>query len=105
MGSEKRSAFRITFQDGYPARVFAVDGSWQRPCLVADISATGAKLEVEGALDGLHLEEFFLVLSDFGTAHRRCRKVWLQGGSMGVSFMKKANRPKRAQPHRMAAAP
>ena len=37
-----------------------------RGCTVSDISETGAKLTVEGSVEGLHLKEFFLLLSSTG---------------------------------------
>jgi len=41
----------------------AIDGTWQRPCTMEDVSDTGAKLTVESSIEGLPLKEFFLVLS------------------------------------------
>jgi hypothetical protein len=43
---------------------------------------------VEGALEVLHLNEFFLLLSSTGLAYRRCELVWVNGEQIGVSFLK-----------------
>ena len=66
----------------------AIDGTWGRNCSMEDASDTGAKLTVEGSLEGLHLNEFFLVLSSTGLAYRRCQMVWLNGDKIGVTFLK-----------------
>jgi hypothetical protein len=46
----------------------------------------------EVALDGLHLNEFFLLLSSTGLAYRRCELVWVNGEQIGVSFLKPGKR-------------
>jgi hypothetical protein len=68
--------------------MMAIDGTWRRSCVIDDISDTGAKLVVDGALSGLQLKEFFLLLSSTGLAYRRCELVWVNGDQMGVSFIK-----------------
>jgi hypothetical protein len=40
-----------------------------------DVSQTGARLLIEGSLEGLDLKEFFLLLSSTGLAYRRCELV------------------------------
>ena len=52
-----------------------------------DVSQTGARLSVEGSIEGLDLEEFFLLLSSTGLAYRRCRMVRLAGDQIGVEFL------------------
>jgi len=52
-----------------------------------DVSATGAKLTVEGSIEGLHLKEFFLLLSSTGLAYRRCELVWVNGNQIGARFI------------------
>jgi hypothetical protein len=65
-----------------------------------DVSASGARLEVEGSLDVLRAQEFFLVLSSTGLAFRRCELVRVDGSEIGVRFVsadtKKKPRPVRA---------
>lgn len=101
MALDKRSEVRVAFTDGYPARMFAIDGTWQRACLVLDVSKSGAQIAVAGSLEGLKFEEFFLALSALGHAHRRCRLQWVNGELLGVTFVTTMAKPKR----RASAAP
>ena len=57
------------FERGFAANMMAIDGTWQRPCTMQDVSETGAKT-VDGSIEGLPLKEFFLVLSTVGKAYR-----------------------------------
>jgi hypothetical protein len=66
-------------QRGVPAHMMAIDGTWRRACKMEDVSDSGAKLTVEGSVEGLRLKEFFLLLSSTGLAYRRCELVWLNG--------------------------
>ena len=75
--------------------MMGIDGTWRRTCSIEDVSDTGAKLIVEGALEGLHLNEFFLLLSSTGLAYRRCELAWVNGEQIGVSFLKPAKGKKR----------
>jgi hypothetical protein len=68
--------------------MMAIDGTWTRPCTIQDVSDTGAKLMVEGSIKGLPLREFFLILSTFGKAYRRCQLAWINGDQLGVTFIK-----------------
>jgi hypothetical protein len=86
MGVQKRKSDRVRFEYGYPARIMGIDGTWYRDCLIEDVSETGAKVSLSASVEGLNLTEFFLALSRTGTAHRRCRMVWLTGDSMGLLF-------------------
>jgi hypothetical protein len=70
--------------------MMGIDGTWRRDCLMVDVSQTGARLSVEGSLEGLDLKEFFLLLSSTGLAYRRCRMVRLAGDQIGVEFLKQA---------------
>jgi len=78
---------RITFQRGLDARMFAIDGTWSRPCQVVDISQSGAKLIVEDSIGGLTLKEFFLVLATNGRVWRRCELIRINGDELGVKFL------------------
>ncbi len=88
--SDKRGAERIKFDHGVSVSMMAVDGTWRRPCVMEDVSDTGAKLTIEGPVEKLALREFFLMLSPTGVAYRRCKLVWVKGGKIGVSFIKQA---------------
>ena len=94
--SERRKGDRVTFERGYPAHMMGIDGTWRRECVMEDVSETGAKLTVEGSVEGLHLKEFFLLLSSTGLAYRRCELVRVNGTEMDVAFIKGKNGKKRA---------
>ena len=85
---EQRKAHRIVFEKGFAASMMAIDGTWRRPCTMLDASDTGAKLTIDGSVEGLALKEFFLVLSSTGTAYRYCQLAWLNGNQVGVQFIK-----------------
>jgi hypothetical protein len=92
----QRKADRVQFQHDHLVNLMAVDGTWRRACILKDVSATGARLEVDGTTDVLGSREFFLVLSSTGLAFRRCQLVWINGPLVGVNFVfekKKANAP------------
>jgi len=55
--------------------------------MMIDVSQTGARLLIEGSLEGLDLKEFFLLLSSTGLAYRRCKLVRLTGDQIGVAFL------------------
>jgi hypothetical protein len=38
---EHRKAHRVVFERGYAANMMAIDGTWQRPCTMVDVSDTG----------------------------------------------------------------
>src|SRR5271156_4006300 len=81
---------RVDFEHGVQVYMMGIDGTWRRNCLMIDVSQTGARLAVEGSLEGLDLKEFFLLLSSTGLAYRRCRMVRLAGDQVGVEFLKQA---------------
>lgn len=85
---EQRKAKRVVFARGYDAHMMAIDGTWRRSCKIEDISDTGAKLRIEGSIEGLSLQEFFLVLSSTGLAFRRCQLAWVNGENIGVHFLR-----------------
>ena len=47
---EQRKAHRIVFERGFAANMMAIDGTWQRPCTMEDVSDTGARLAVDGSV-------------------------------------------------------
>ena len=95
MATERRKGERVTFERGIPAHMMGIDGTWRRECTMEDISETGAKLTVEGSVEGLHLKEFFLLLSSTGLAYRRCELAWVNGDQIGVNFLKTGDKRKR----------
>jgi hypothetical protein len=96
MGTERRSGERVTFERGFAAHMMGIDGTWRRNCIMEDVSETGAKLTVEGSVEGLNLKEFFLLLSSTGLAYRRCELSWVNGDQIGVSFLKQVDKKKKS---------
>lgn len=92
----QRKSDRVQFQHEHAMNLMAVDGTWRRPCILRDVSATGARLEVNGSTEVLTSREFFLVLSSTGLAFRRCQLVWINGPLVGVHFVFDKN--KKAKP-------
>jgi hypothetical protein len=91
-GAEQRTARRVTFERGIAAHMMAIDGTWRRSCTVRDVSDSGARLMVDGSLEGLVLTEFFLLLSTRGLAYRRCQLAWINGEELGVLFLNRGKR-------------
>jgi hypothetical protein len=87
MGKDQRKTGRVTFRQGKPARIVAIDGTWSRDCVMLDAGDSGAKLEFEEPIAGLNLKEFFLQLSTTGV-FRRCELAWINGEQIGVHFVK-----------------
>jgi hypothetical protein len=93
---ERRKGDRVVFERGFAAHMVGIDGTWRRDCVMEDVSETGAKLTVEGSVEGLHLKEFFLLLSSTGLAYRRCELAWVNGDQIGVNFLKQGDKKKKA---------
>ena len=96
MVAERRKGERVTFERGIGAHMMGIDGTWRRECTMEDISETGAKLTVDGAVEGLNLKEFFLLLSSTGLAYRRCELTWVNGDQIGVTFIRPSDKKKKA---------
>jgi hypothetical protein len=95
--TDYRGNNRVVFERGIPAHMMAIDGTWRRDCTMEDVSDSGAKLTIEGSVEGLHLKEFFLLLSSTGLAYRRCELAWVNGDQIGVNFLKVNDRKKKAR--------
>ena len=102
MVAERRKGERVTFERGIAAHMMGIDGTWRRDCTMEDISEIGAKLTVEGSVEGLNLKEFFLLLSSTGLAYRRCELAWVNGDQIGVNFLRTGDKKKK--PARRGAA-
>ncbi|WP_433996216.1 PilZ domain-containing protein [Bradyrhizobium jicamae] len=72
--------------------MMAIDGTWQRECLVNDVAETEATITMSSSIQGLALKEFFLLLSSVGVAYRRCSLAWVNGDQIGVSFVRPGNK-------------
>ena len=93
---ERGKGERVVFERGIPAHMMGIDGTWRRGCVMEDVSEVGAKLTVDGSVEGLHLKEFFLLLSSTGLAYRRCELVRVNGTEMDIQFLKGKNKKKRS---------
>jgi PilZ domain len=61
-------------------------GGLEQPCVVRDISITGAALEFPNLVRALRLpERFYLIVPEDGL-RLRCRIVWQREFRMGVTF-------------------
>lgn len=90
-----RKAERVRLEHRHPVNLMGVDGTWRRGCVLLDVSETGARLEVDGTLEVLKAQEFFLILSSRGLAFRRCELVRVDGGEVGVRFIEEKKRKGR----------
>ena len=95
MVAERRKGERVIFERGISAHMMGIDGTWRRDCIMEDVSETGAKLTVEGSVEGLHLKEFFLLLSSTGLAYRRCELSWSTATRSASISSGRATRRKR----------
>src|SRR4030081_337020 len=96
--NEVKGADQVVFESGFKARMMGIDGTWWRECYIEVISQSGAKLTVEGSVQNLKLNEFFLMLSTVGNAHRKCELVYVKGDEIGVRFLQKAEGKRRPRP-------
>jgi hypothetical protein len=94
-----RKSDRVDFERGIPVYMMGIDGTWRRDCKMIDASQTGARLHIEGTLEGLDLREFFLLLSSTGLAYRRCKLVRVDGDQIGVEFLARG-KPAKTAKHR-----
>lgn len=86
---------RVTFEHPLPAQMMAIDGTWRRACMLKDVSDAGATLQVETSIEGLTLNEFFLLLSSTGLAYRRCQLERVNGEELQVSFIRQKAKAKK----------
>ena len=100
-----RKSERVGFDRRVRVYIMGIDGTWRRDCIMIDVSQTGARLCIEGSLEGLDLKEFFLLLSSRGLAFRRCRLVRIAGDQIGVQFLvrDKTNKSLKPQPNDQTA--
>jgi hypothetical protein len=96
-----RKKERVDFERGIPVFLMGIDGTWRRECTMFDVSQTGARLRVEGSIEGLDLKEFFLLLSSTGLAFRRCQMVRVTGDQIGVQFLARKASSKKSPKQRL----
>jgi hypothetical protein len=98
MASDRRRNEGVDFEHGIDVHLMSIDGTRRRPCLMHNVSDEGAKLTVQGSIEGLNLNEFFLLLSSTGLAYRRCELSWVNGDQIGAKFVTLAGKKKQAAP-------
>ena len=96
MSFGNRKSERVRMEHRREVNLVGVDGTWRRKCALLDVSATGARLDVEGTLEVLKAGEFFLLLSSTGLAFRRCQLVRVDGTTVGVRFVTESKKKKGA---------
>src|ERR1700676_1514179 len=81
----RKSAKRVKFENPLDVRVMAIDGTWCFDCQLIDVSENGAQIRLSSpAAKDIH---FFFLLTKFGDPiFRRCKRRWVDGTLMGVSF-------------------
>ncbi|MBC7584484.1 PilZ domain-containing protein [Tardiphaga sp. vice352] len=105
MATENTGPARVVFGRGYSVWIMAIDGTWRRNCLLKAVSSVDAELTLEGSIEGLHLKEFFLLLSSTGLAYRRCELVKVNGAELEIRFLStKPGKAKRTTNSDMADA-
>jgi len=83
MSPEFRKSKRRHVHHG--ARIMNNDGSALGECFMADLSATGARLQVKQP--ATLPDEFILLLSHTGQLHRKCSVTWRAETEVGVKFI------------------
>ena len=81
MRTDNRKAARQ--QLSYPSSIITADGTRQE-CRFANISASGARLEVKNPAQ--FPDKFILILSERGKVMRHCEVVWRSEKYLGVRF-------------------
>jgi hypothetical protein len=75
----------VEFEHPIPAKIMSIDGTWGGDVQLINISDTEAEIEAVGKI--ADLAEFFLLLTGFGQpVYRRCKRKWVHGARIGVSF-------------------
>ena len=88
-GTERRKHDPVEFERGIDVRLMAIDGTWHRGCTMREVADGGARLVVQDSIEGLKLDEFFLLLSSTGCAYRRCELAWVNGHEIGANFVRR----------------
>ena len=83
MRPEHRKSPRRFVRNG--ARMASADGRALGPCLILDLSGTGARLKTN-ASETLP-DEFILLLSHDGRLRRQCSVAWRSPTAIGVRFV------------------
>jgi hypothetical protein len=80
---ESRKSARRPVRQG--AWIFRGGGAATIPCVMMDLSGSGARLRVDAETE--LPAQFILVMSRDGRLNRRCRTVWRDNDMIGVQFL------------------
>ena len=83
MSNERRRALRQSMR--LEAMIFDLEGSMVGPCMMMNISVSGAKLILQEPAEVPDC--FVLVLSRKGGVRRQCEVTWRSEASIGVRFV------------------
>lgn len=97
MRTEDDDERRIKFERPLPIRIMSIDGTRCGEGYLTEISDRDAQIELTGYAG--ELTEFFLLLTRFGNpVFRHCRRTWVQGAQIGVSFARVGTGLKKGLP-------
>jgi hypothetical protein len=82
MPTDQRKSRRYSV--GHGARIVWDDGSSPQNCRILDVSAHGARLELETA--ATVPDKFMLLLSHDGGLRRQCCVIWRSENAVGIEF-------------------
>jgi PilZ domain len=85
MVKDKRKSLRRPIR--YSAWV-ALEADMLHGCVMSDISDTGARLDIDDSQ--IIPDDFTLLLTSNGSAHRKCHVVWRKPRQLGVTFERRA---------------
>jgi hypothetical protein len=86
--TEQRRQKRVVFERGHPATIMAIDGTWRRPCTMEDVSDSGARLSIDGSIEGLGMTEFFPGAFNPGEGISAVSARLFNGNQVGVEFLR-----------------
>jgi hypothetical protein len=79
---------RVQFEPPREVAVMSIDGTWSAEAVLIEISAKEAR--IRSPILRAELPEFFLMLTTFGNpVFRRCKRAWVNGPEMGLTFAKR----------------
>ena len=84
MDGEKRRDHRQSLK--YTAKIDMGDGTPHLPCILTDVSGSGARVIVE-APDKVPERFTLLLAAEHGTL-RRCKVMWREENQLGLAFIK-----------------
>jgi hypothetical protein len=84
---EENDEPRVKFEQPLDIKVMSIDGTRCGEGCLIEISDREAQIKLTGHV--AELSEFFLMITGFGNpVFRRCRRTWIHGQQIGVSFQR-----------------